>query len=58
MTRSYTTTKVFKIEHGDTRSGVFWGLLVEEVLAHLMGEAWGEFGHPGIQVAHHHLGNR
>ena len=57
MTRSCTTTKVSKIDHGNTRSGVFWKHLVEEVLAHLMGEVWGEFGHPEIQVVHHHLIN-
>ena len=34
------------------------GLLVEEVLAHLVGKAWGELSHPAIQVVHHHLGHR
>lgn len=50
MARSCTTTKVLEIENGDTRSWVFCRLLIEEVLAQLMGEAGGEFGHPAMMI--------
>lgn len=46
--RWYTTTKVLEIENGNTRSRVFGGLLVKEMLAHLMGEARRKFGHPAV----------
>ena len=50
MARRHTAAKILEIEHGDACARILNRLLIKEMLAHLMAETGGQFGHPAVAI--------